>query len=179
MEHSQMLGVLCKPLVCLERKSLSQRRSPGHIGAKAATDKILNTALPQLGVDYIDLVLIHKPCINGKPFLGPCPDQKPERLDTFQGLLELRKQGKIRAVGVSNYNGDHVDEIKEEFGEPPAVNQVQFHLAYHNDTLNQHMKDVGTVLQAWASLGGPTSGSGGQGQHTISLGDPRLKAVAS
>jgi len=97
-------------------------------------------------------------------------------LDTFKGLLELRKKGKIRAVGVSNYNAEYVDEVKAEFGEPPAVNQVEYHLAYHNDTLNQHMKDVGTVLEAWASLGGPTVHGR---QPTISLGDPRLKAVAS
>merc|ERR1719345_295495 len=62
---------------------------PGPIGAKAATDKILNTALTQLGVDYIDLVLIHFPC--PLPASGPCKEHKAERLDTFKGLLQLRK----------------------------------------------------------------------------------------
>merc|ERR1712178_174718 len=54
-------------------------------------------------------------------------------------------------------------------------NQVQYHLGYHDDTLLKHMKDVGTVLEAWGSLGGPTV----HGEPTISLGDPRLKKVAA
>jgi len=148
---------------------------PGPIGSKNATDKILNTALPQLGVDYIDLVLIHFPC--QLPAMTGCGSQfKAERLDTFKALVQLRKAGKIRAVGVSNYDADEVDEIKQEFGEAPAVNQVQYHLASHDDTLLKHMNDVGTVLEAWASLGGPTVHGR---KPTISLGDARLKAVAA
>lgn len=145
---------------------------PGPIGKAAVTDKILNTALAQLGVDYIDLVLIHFPCKN---FMGCGSQEAAERLDTWEGLAELQKQGKIRAVGVSNYNVEQVEEIAKKFNEYPAVNQVQYHLGYHNDTLLQHMKKVGTVLEAWASLGGPTV----HGRTpTISLGDPRLKKVA-
>merc|ERR1719424_1430656 len=146
---------------------------PGPIGKAAVIDKIIHTALPQLGVDYIDLVLIHFPCNTFSETCGK--DQAKERADTWQGLVELRKQGKIRALGVSNFDADQVDEIKSAFGEAPAVNQIQYHLAYHNDTFLQRMKDVGTVLEAWASLGGPTV----HGKHpTISLNDPRLKQVA-
>lgn len=146
---------------------------PGPIGKAAVTDKILNTALPQLGVDYIDLVLIHFPCVNVTDCTQESADQ---RRDTWAGLVELRKQGKIRALGVSNYDADQVSEIKAAFHEVPAVNQVQYHLAFHNDTLLQHMKEVGTVLEAWASLGGPTVHGR---EPTISLGDARLKAVAA
>jgi 2,5-diketo-D-gluconate reductase A len=147
---------------------------PGPIGAKEATDKILNTALKQLQVDYIDLVLIHFPC-KVPAMIGCGDEQKAERLDTFKGLLQLRKDGKIRAVGVSNWDGTQVDDIQAEFGEPPATNQVQYHLASHDDKLLKHMKDVGTVLEAWASLGGPTVHGK---QPTISLGDARLKRIA-
>mmetsp|Transcript_80026 Transcript_80026/g.154686 ORF Transcript_80026/g.154686 Transcript_80026/m.154686 type:complete len:305 (-) Transcript_80026:202-1116(-) len=147
---------------------------PGPIGKSATLDKILNTALPQLGVEYIDLVLIHFPC---KTFSPPCGQQYAEdRRDTWAGLVELRAQGKIRAIGVSNYDAGQVDEIVAAFQEAPAVNQVQYHLAYHNDTLLAHMKTVGTVLEAWASLGGPTVHGR---EPTISLGDPRLKEVAA
>jgi len=145
---------------------------PGPIGRANVTDKILHTALPQLGVDYIDLVLVHFPCKN---FMGCGSQEAAERLDTWEGLRELRRRGKIRAVGVSNYDVEQVEEIAKKFSEYPAVNQVQYHLAYHNDTLLRHMKAVGTVLEAWASLGGPTV----HGRTpTISLGDPRLKKVA-
>lgn len=149
---------------------------PGPIGKQAVTDKILHTALAQLGVDYIDLVLIHFPCKNASDPRGCGQEEAPERKDTFEGLIELRRQGKIRAVGVSNYNIAQLAEITAAFGEPPAVNQVQFHLAYHNETLLEYVKKTGTTLEAWASLGGPTVHGG---EPTISLGDARLKAVAA
>jgi len=151
---------------------------PGPIGSLAVKNKILHTALPQLGVEYLDLVLIHFPCKEMiQPGHPPCsPEAARQRLDTWAGLADLRKDGKIRALGVSNYDSEQVDEIVREFNEAPAVNQVQFHLAYHNETLLKHMKAVGTVLESWASLGGPTvHGSA----PTISLGDARLKEVAA
>lgn len=148
---------------------------PGPIGKANVTDKILHTALPQLGLDYIDLVLIHFPC-KGASMTGCGKQWAAERKDTWEGLTALRKEGKIRAVGVSNYDSDQVDEIFAAFQEYPAVNQVQYHLAYHNDTLLKHMKDVGTVLEAWASLGGPTVHGK---EPVISLGDARLKEVAA
>jgi len=148
---------------------------PGPIGKTNVTDKILNTALPQLGVDYIDLVLIHFPC-PAALFADCGKEYAAKRKDTYDGLAELRKQGYIRAVGVSNYGTEEVEEIFDAFHEYPAVNQVQYHLAYHNDTLLKQMKDVGIVLEAWASLGGPTV----HGKTpTISLGDPRLKKIAA
>mmetsp|Transcript_53620 Transcript_53620/g.83519 ORF Transcript_53620/g.83519 Transcript_53620/m.83519 type:complete len:327 (+) Transcript_53620:37-1017(+) len=147
---------------------------PGPIGKANVTNKILDTALPQLGVDYIDLVLIHFPC-PASLFTGCGKEYANERRDTYEGLAELRKQGRIRAVGVSNYGVDQVEEIFHAFHEYPAVNQVQYHLAYHNDTLLRKMKDVGTVLEAWASLGGPTV----HGKTpTIPLSDPRLGKIA-
>lgn len=151
---------------------------PGPIGKEAVIDKIVHTALPQLGVDYLDLVLIHFPCKGmDQKDAPPCgPDAKASRLDTWAGLVELRRRGMIRAVGVSNYNDAHVAEIIEAFQEPPAVNQVQFHLAYHNETLLNRMKHASTTLEAWAPLGGPTV----HGRTpTISLDDTRLKAVAA
>lgn len=144
---------------------------PGPIGANAVTDKIMHTALPQLGVDYIDLVLIHFPCVH-----SPCEDgEVAARLDTYKSLMSLRDKGIIRSVGVSNYDTNQVEEIRNAFNEAPAVNQVQFHLAYHNETLLANMKKVGTVLEAWASLGGPTVHGR---EPTISLSDSRLKEVA-
>lgn len=146
---------------------------PGPIGKQAVIDKILHTALPELGVEYIDLVLIHFPCKDGST---ACPDQAAERQDTWAGLVELRQQKTIRAIGVSNYDVEQVAEVLTVFKEAPAVNQVQYHLASHNETLLQHMKSMGTTLEAWASLGGPTV----HGKRpTIPLDDPRLKGVAA
>ncbi|CAE8720345.1 unnamed protein product [Polarella glacialis] len=151
---------------------------PGPIGKQAVIDKILHTALPQLGLDYLDLVLINFPCKSLKDFPNKCgANFRAERLDTWAGLLELRAMGKIRAIGVSDYDVEQVAEVVEEFGEAPAVNQVQWHLAYHNETLRSAMQLAGTALEAWAALGGPTASL--FHSPSISLRDPRLKEVAA
>lgn len=149
---------------------------PGPIGRQSAIDMIEKTSLPQLGLDYIDLVLIHFPCINKKDFPNKCGDKNSEeRLATWEGLRQLQKDGKIRAAGVSNYNAEQVAEIIN-IGDRPAVNQVEWHLGYHNETLLTSMKKWGVILEAWAALAGPTASIAGH--SGISLSDPRLKQVA-
>jgi len=148
---------------------------PGPIGGAAVKDMVMNQTLQKLGVNYVDLVLIHFPCLNSSDFPNKCGGlHQQERLDTWNGLRELRAMGKVRAIGVSNYNSEQVQEVVKEFQEAPAVNQVQWHLAYHNETLRAAMKSAGTTLEAWASLAGPTS----FGAPAISLGDARLKTIA-
>jgi len=160
----------------VERKEIFlTTKIPGPIGRGAVKDMVMNETLQKLGVDYIDLVLIHFPCVNMSDFPNKCGEQhQQERLDTWRGLSELRAMGKVRAIGVSNYNAEQVAEVVAEFKEAPAVNQVQWHLAYHNETLRLAMRKLGTTIEAWASLAGPTSA----GVPAISLGDARLKALA-
>jgi len=148
---------------------------PGPIGKKEVMDLIQNTSLPQLGLDYIDLVLIHFPCKKGSEFPDKCgrDEWHNERLATWDGLAELQSAGLIRAIGVSNYNTEHIAELLE-VGGPPAVNQVEWHLGYHNETLLTHMKASGVALEAWGCLSGPTTGR----NPGVSLSDKRLKAVA-
>ncbi|CAE7172851.1 P100/11E [Symbiodinium pilosum] len=148
---------------------------PGPIGRQAVKDMVMNQTLPKLGVDYVDLLLIHFPCVDQTDFPNKCGEKgKQARIDTWQGLSDLRSMGRIRAIGVSNYNAEQVAEVVAEFKEAPAVNQVQWHLADHNETLRASMRKVGTTLEAWASLAGPTA----FGAPAISLGDARLKALA-
>jgi len=149
---------------------------PGPIGRQKAIDMILNASLPQLGVQYVDLVLIHFPCLDFKPYDHCSEEGRAERLDTWKGLQELKSLGKIRAVGVSNYNAAHVAEIFQAFGAGPAVNQVEWHLGYHDEALLVAMKEDKVTLEAWGSLTGPTTSTAGHAG--ISLSDPRVKAVA-
>lgn len=149
---------------------------PGPIGEQAAIALIQQASLPQLGVDFIDLVLIHFPCLDMHDFPDRCGGKgKTERLATWKGLMTLQKAGKIRAVGVSNYNIEQVAEIIAVGGRP-AVNQVEWHLGYHNEILLTAMKASGVTLEAWGSLSGPTATVAGH--PGISLRDPRLEKLA-
>lgn len=151
---------------------------PGPVGKQQAINTIKNTALKQLGVDYIDLVLIHYPCKEVWLFPNLCgASEKAARLDTWQGLLELKKQGIVRAIGISNYNLVQFAEFHDAGVELPSVNQVQFHLGYHDEKLLQTMEASKVSLMAWGSLDGKTPAE----HHTpgVPLSDPRLKAVAA
>lgn len=79
------------------------------IAAEACSESI-----DRLGLKYLDLYLIHWP--DGK-----------QRNTAWQALRELKKDGKVRAIGVSNYTVEHLKELLEESEEPPAVNQIEFH----------------------------------------------------
>lgn len=147
----------------------------GPIGYQQAIDQVVEVDLPMVGVDYFDLVLIHWPCPSKGDFPNKCGVAgAAERLDTWRGLEALRSAGKVRAIGVSNFDLDEVRQLTDA-GHRPAVNQVQWHLGYHNDTFLVEMGKLGVHVEAWASLAGPTK------SHTVpgvSLGDPRLVAVA-
>lgn len=148
----------------------------GPIGYDSAISQVVDIDLKQVGVDYFDLVLIHFPCFSFKDFPNKCGSKfKQERLDTWHGLEYLRRTGKVRAIGVSNYNQEQLLELTNA-GFRPAVNQVQWHLGYHNDTLLKEMQALDIKMEAWASLAGPTKSHAIPG---VSLSDPRLKALAS
>lgn len=148
---------------------------PGPIGRQLVVDLVTNVSLPQLRLDYVDLVLIHFPCKDKRQFPDKCgrDEWHDERMETWEGLMDLQRAGKIRAAGVSNYNTEHLAEL-HEVGARPAVNQVEFHLGYHNETLLAASQALGVTLSAWGSLSGPTTGR----NPGVSLSDPRLQSIA-
>ena len=74
----------------------------------------LKESLEKLGLDYVDLILIHTP-MSGKV------------LETWKALMELKKEGKAKSIGVSNFNGDHIQALLDAGLEKPAVNQFEIH----------------------------------------------------
>jgi diketogulonate reductase-like aldo/keto reductase len=149
----------------------------GPIGYNATIDQVIKHDLVNVGLDYFDLLLIHWPCTDPKKYWpNKCGAKgKAARLETWRGLEYLKSQGKVRAIGVSNFNRGQVKELVDA-GYKPAVNQVQWHLGYHNDTFLEKMAKYGVKVEAWAPLAGPTKSSNIPG---VSLSDARLKAVAS
>jgi len=146
----------------------------GPIGFNQTLEQVSGDLL-KVGVEYFDLLLIHFPCPDFKDFPNKCNSTgKQERLDTWRGLEVLKSEGKVRAIGVSNFNQDQVEELTEA-GYQPAVNQVQWHLGYHNDTFLHEMTKLGVHVEAWASLAGPTKSHNVPG---VGLDDDRLRKVA-
>jgi diketogulonate reductase-like aldo/keto reductase len=79
-----------------------------------STMKACQASLDMLGLDYLDLYLIHWPATS-------------RRNDSWRALIELQKQRKVKAIGVSNYTVRHLEELMNNSGVIPTVNQVEFH----------------------------------------------------
>ncbi len=95
-----------------------------------------------MGLDYFDLFLIH----------WPLP-KRDHYVEAWQALITAQKLGLIRAIGVSNFEPDHLDRLINETGVTPAVNQIEIHPYWINTDRLLANKDRGIVTEAWSPLG--------------------------
>jgi diketogulonate reductase-like aldo/keto reductase len=122
----------------------------------ASTVAAFERSRRQLGVDVVDLFLVH----------WPVPGV---RLETWCAVEQLLDQGKVRAIGVSNYMAHHLDELLKAATHPPVVNQIElspYNYRSRADIL-EVCRDAGIAVQSYSPL---TKGR--------LLGDPALSAVA-
>ena len=98
-----------------------------------------NRSLERLGLDYVDLYLIHWP-------VPGC------FLQTWKALEKLQASGKVKSIGVSNFRIPELEMLKSVSGIVPAVNQVEFHPLFNQKELLAYCKQEGIALQAYAPL---------------------------
>lgn len=109
-------------------------------GRKAATDSF-ETSLETLGLDVLELLLIHWP--------APANDLYVETWETF---VELRESGRVRSIGVSNFEPEHIDRIVAATGVVPAINQIELHPFFQQRALREYHAEHGIVTEAWGPL---------------------------
>ena len=122
----------------------------------------LEGSLERLGLDRIDLYLIHWPL----PMVGLY-------VDTWRALAELKAEGLIGSIGVSNHTIEHLTRLIDETGVIPAVNQIEIHPRFQQNELRAFHETHGIVSQAWSPFGG-----GGTGAVPL-LVDPVLTRIAT
>lgn len=110
--------------------------------------------LKRLQTDYVDLLLIHWP-VDGT------------YLDTWRALETIYKEGKARAIGVSNFNIERLKDILKNCSIKPAVNQMEYHPLCQEVDIKNFCNENNILLEAWSPLGGGSV-----------LGDARLKKIA-
>lgn len=113
-------------------------RHHGYDDAIAST----KASLERLGLDYLDLHLIHWP--------NPSQDRYVE---AWQALVELRRQGLVRSIGVSNFTHAHLLRIIEETGVTPAVNQIEMHPYFPQTEMRRTHDELGIRTEAWSPMG--------------------------
>jgi diketogulonate reductase-like aldo/keto reductase len=113
-------------------------RHHGHDDAIASTRE----SLERLGVDYLDLHLIHWP--------NPSVDKYVE---AWTALVELRAQGLVRSIGVSNFTGQHLARIIDASGVTPSVNQIEMHPYFPQVRMREINQSHGIRSESWSPLG--------------------------
>ena len=106
------------------------------------TLRAFDESLKRLGLDYVDLYLIHWPV----PKLN-------RYVETWAALVELRKEGRARSVGVSNFNADHLERVIDATGVVPAVNQVELHPLFQQRPLRAVHERLGIRTEGYSPLG--------------------------
>lgn len=135
----------------------------GYDRALHAFDK----SAAKLGVDYIDLILLHQPLTS----------DFDQTIGAYHALEKLLVDGKVRAIGVSNFMPEHLDRLLADADITPAVNQIEVHPYFLQEETQQANARHGILTQAWSPLGGITSYRGDSSRSTFT--DPLIGEIAA
>ena len=111
----------------------------------------------KLGVDQIDLLILHQ----------ALPSRFDLTVDAYRALEKLLDDGRVRAIGVSNFMPEHLEELLRNTAVVPAVNQIEVHPYFSQPAVRATNAAHGIVTQAWSPIGGITFYRGGQGGSTL------------
>ena len=125
-------------------------------------------AAGKLGLDTLDLLILHQ----------PAPDRFARTVAAYQALEKLLADGRVRAIGVSNFTPKHLDDLFAGTDIVPAVNQVELHPYFVQSELQAVDAEHGIVTQAWSPIGGITFYPGYGDQRTSVLDDATVAAIA-
>jgi diketogulonate reductase-like aldo/keto reductase len=120
----------------------------------------------KLGVEQIDLLILHQ----------ALPSAFERTLEAYRALETLLADGKVRAIGVSNFMVDHLTTLLDRAEVVPAVNQIEVHPYFVQPEVQAFGAEHGILTQAWSPIGGITFYR--DGEHTSTLQDPVIGEVA-
>ena len=115
---------------------------PGRFHAKSLALESLRDSADRLGVDRLDVALIHWP--------NPSQDRDPQ---AWEALVDARREGLVRTVGVSNFTAQHLRRLIDETGVTPAVNQIELHPYFPQQQMRTLHEELGIRTQAWSPMG--------------------------
>ena len=100
--------------------------------------KAFDASMKKLGLDYLDLYLIHQPY--------------GDIYGSWRAMKRLRDEGLVRSIGVSNFYADRIVDLCENSGVIPAINQLECHPFYQREALKRTLEDYGIAFESWASF---------------------------
>ena len=142
----------------LEREDVfitTKLRNPDH--GRDRVPHAFEESLERLGGDYVDLYLIH----------WPIP-RKDLYLETWEAMCALKGDGRVRSIGVSNFQIEHLERIIDATGVVPAVNQIELHPRLQQAELRRFHEEHEIATEAWSPLG-----------KALFLDDPTIEEIAT
>ena len=125
-------------------------------------------AAGKLGLEQIDLLILHQ----------PATDRFEQTIQAYQALEKLLADGKVRAIGVSNFTPQHLTELIARTEVVPAVNQVELHPYFVQPKLQAADTEHGIITQAWSPIGGITFYPGWGDERVNVMEDETIVAIA-
>lgn len=122
---------------------------PSHIKDYEATIKYFDLTMKNLDLEYLDLYLIHAPW----PWDEIGKDCKEGNILAWEAMIEFYQSGKVRAIGVSNFNKDDIENIVKHTGFLPHVNQIQHHIGYNQREIVEYCEEQNIFVEAYSPLG--------------------------
>jgi diketogulonate reductase-like aldo/keto reductase len=119
----------------------------------------------KLGLDQLDLLILHQ----------ALPSAFERTLEAYRALETLLADGKVRAIGVSNFMPDHLDQLLAMAKVVPAINQIEIHPYFQQGALQRKNQEHGIISQAWSPIGGITFY---RGNNKSTLEEPVILAIA-
>jgi 2,5-diketo-D-gluconate reductase A len=126
-------------------------------------------AVGKLGVDYLDLLILHQ----------PVPSRFEKTIAAYKALETLLSDGRVRAIGVSNFMPHHLTQLVAETDVVPAVNQVELHPYFSQPDVQAANAEHGILTQAWSPIGGITFYPGWGEDRKNVMEDPTIAAIGA
>ncbi|ANQ81613.1 TPA: aldo/keto reductase [Staphylococcus pseudintermedius] len=115
---------------------------PGRYQSEAHVYETIQESLYRLGLDYLDLYLIH----------WPNPKQG-KFVEAWKAMIVAQKSGLVRHIGVCNFLPEHIEQLEKETGVLPAINQIELHPYFNQKEMIAYHEEKGILTQAWSPLG--------------------------
>ncbi|MCZ4588264.1 aldo/keto reductase [Rhodococcus opacus] len=132
-----------------------------------ATLHAFDKSARKLGIDQIDLLILHQ----------ALPGEFTLTVEAYTALETLLADGRVRAIGVSNFMSDHLTRLRDETSVVPAVNQIEVHPYFRQSDVLAANAEHGILSQAWSPIGGITFYR--DGSHGSTLDDPTIGNIAA
>lgn len=141
-ENEGMIGKAVKEVSVSRDKLIITSKLPGRHHSYKEAVQTIEESLFRAGLDYYDIYLIHWP----NPRINLY-------VEAWQALIEAKKRGIVRSIGVCNFLPEHIERLVKETGVVPSINQIELHPYFNQEAQRKYNKEHNIVTESWSPLG--------------------------